>query len=187
MAECDNTEDFISLAIYVRSINDDPVIMTDRHNLFIDEDHEERVHIEIVDVDSTTIKLSLNPNGFGIVAVSHNKEEFTNAIFMIGDEDGRFHESITFQGTIPAVNEYLSDFRFIGSTNYHSTEGTLYTSATDDLGGFTSMQLNVTIHSVQDDVVLWSLVDSSRKQPMPKFQEGERRIIASDCLLDSNL
>ena len=159
VTELDNTEDFVSLGIHVRSINDDPVIMTDRHNLFIDEDHEERVHIEISDVDSTTIKVSLNPNGFGMVAVSHNKGEFTNAFFITGDGDGRFHERITFQGTIPAINEYLSNFRFIGSTNYHLTEGTIYISATDDLGGFTSMQLNVTIYSVQDDAILWSLVD----------------------------
>jgi len=187
VTELDNVEDFISLAIHVRSINDDPVVMTDKHNISVDEDHEERVHIEIVDADSTTIKVSLNPNGFGMVAVSHNKKDYTNAFFMTGDGDGRFHESITFQGTISAVNEYLSNFRFLGSTNYHSTEGTLYISATDDLGGFASMQLNVTIHSVQDDVILWSLVDSSLEQPIPKFKEGERRIIASDWLLDSHL
>ena len=66
----------------------------------------------------------------------------------------------------------------------HSTH---YTSATDDLEGFTSIQLNVTIHSVQDDVGLWSLVNSFLKQPMPKFQERERRILASDCLLNSKL
>jgi hypothetical protein len=50
--------------------------MTNKHNLFIDEDHEERVH------NSTTMKVSLNPNGVGMVAVSHNKEEFTNTFFV---------------------------------------------------------------------------------------------------------
>ena len=57
----------------------------------------------------------------------------------------------------------------------------------DSRGGYDSKETMITVLPVADLLRIWSIVDSTLKQPIPTFHPGDRRIIARDWIATSHL
>ncbi len=190
-----DAEDSITIPIVVNPVNDPPQIKVglyprDNENLFlntdqgnstlrIDEDHNLKIPISITDVDDDIIKVIAKVIGQGKVSVLDSIVGYnSDALFMKGDGSGRFHEIIAIKGRIDAINRYLQNLTFKGKGN----KCTISIEAIDYAGDSQSVEVPIQILELEDDVVLWMVVDASITQPLFIFEEGESRLLGGDWL-----
>ena len=183
-------ESVLELPIHVLPINDYPLIefqseIQRDEGIVVPEDIALTIPMRVSDMDDDILMVSIkSPNGTIALYTGHGNHIYT--YFTEGNGDGFFYKEIVLKGRKEAINEYLGNLQFRGDESYHGKTA-LTVVVQDSQGGYDSKETMITIQQVVDPLKIWSIVDSTLKQPIPSFHPGDRRIIARDWVVTLNL